>query len=177
MRPGKPTLTLLPPLGSPATPGLQVVSHDILSQPPDVRGEDSTTGPPSQRVDEASQARIIAEDEGIDGGAIANQLVHLRNGRPDRLRNSRPTEERLMSADQMGGRLAVGDDQHHRFGVWMTTQMSTGKQQRMLQIRALDPFRLRLSELQSGELARGAIKADHLQGIVSEARLDEVVKC
>ncbi len=47
----------------------------------------------------------------------------------------------------------------------------------MLQIRALDPFRLGLGELHGGELAGGAVKADHLQGIVSEARLDEVVKC
>ena len=168
---------MLPRLSAPATPGLQVVRHDVLPQPPDVGGEDPATGSPSQGVDEPSQTRIIAEDEGVDGGAVANQLVHLRNGRSYRLWNGRPTEERLMSTDQMGGRLAVSDDEYHWFGVRMATQMSAGKQQRMLQIRALDPFRLRLSQLHGGQLARGAVKADDLERVVPEARLDEVVEC
>src|SRR5215207_1772715 len=54
--------------GSPgAATRFQVVGDHVFSKPADIGGEDPTASASGERIDEARQARVIAEHEGVDG--------------------------------------------------------------------------------------------------------------
>ena len=113
------------------------------------------TRPPARRAiasTKRGQARVLAEHEDVDGGAVAAQLVDLRRWWPAASpRVVGQWKAGVPVAGQVRGRLAVGDDQHHRLGVGVAAQVAGGEQQRVLQVGALHPLRLGLGQLHRGE--------------------------
>ena len=130
-----------------AAPGLEVVADDELPQPADVGGEHPPAGPARDGVDEAGQARVVAEHERVERGAVAGQLVDLGDRGPDRLGRARPLEPRPAVTGEVRGGLAVGHDQDDGLRVGVAAQVPGGQQQGVLQVGALDPLRLGLGEL------------------------------
>ena len=75
---------------------------------------------------------------------------------------------------QVGRRLAVGHDHDDRLGVGVTPQVAPGEHERVLEVGALHPLRLRLGQLHRRQPARGQVEADDLQRVLAEPGLHEV---
>ena len=160
-----------------AATGPQIVGDHILSEPADIGGEDPPAGPAGDRVDKAGQAFVIAQHEGVDRRAVAGELVYLGDRCPEGLRCRRPVKVRLSPTGQVCSRLAVGDHEHDRLRLGMTTQVARGEHEGMLQVRALHPVRLHFGQLDGRHPPGKPVEADDLERILSESGFDEVVEC
>jgi hypothetical protein len=72
------------------------------------------------------------------------------------------------------GGLAVGDDQHDRFGFGVPAQVPSSQRQCVLQVGALHPLGLDRRELDRSQSPREPVEADDLQRVAAKASGDQV---
>jgi hypothetical protein len=76
----------------------------------------------------------------------------------------------------VGGRFAVGDDQHNLLGLRVPGQVPAGQHQGVLQVRPLDHVRAQLGQVAGAQLPGHGREADDLERVLRELRGHQAVQ-
>ena len=112
----------------------------------------------------------------VDLRAEPRRRVELAHRVGDRQRVRRVGEPHLAVGLEVGGRLAVGDDEQHRLGVGVLAEEPVGEQQPVVEVGALVPARVEAGELLDLHHLGVPAEGDQLEVVAAEARADQLVQ-